>query len=1063
MDANWRFLWAAGAWAVCGLAQAQTVLQEQNFDAAGTGAVIGAVPPAGWAVSTFYSDSTPGDVKVTQGSADWLGWKFLTPGTWTANKKTDATTRRGDFKLGTGGIALIESDGLRADKPYSASLTAPSIEVTAAKNYVLTFDTHYRQGQSPQTADVTITFDKGAALVQRLSADTLNQKVTVSFTAPEGARTAQASWNYRSTSNNWYWALDNAKLQRDDSTPPAPFDPSALPATSARPALTVGPTLQNPGTDHMAVMFETTELKPTVWVRKAGSTGSFTIVNAVNAEGDFNDASIFFGDLKGLDSNTLYEYAVVTGTSAAPKVAGPYQFKTWPRESDQVKSAKFAVVSDTQDGKANRLKNIVQGLIANDCNGSAAQCAQTLAGFVVPGDLVGSGSTRSNWSGHFFTPLSAISAYVPIVPAPGNHEYFGEQASPGTEKNWLKTYRKYFNRMPANGSAKHPLHWYHTDYLGLRIVGSDFNPASAMHNTGGWTSYDNGRGLFRAEYMKEHLDWFTGLMKKTREERKPYMVLLNHHPCLSEKWRQGEVMGVCDFISQMEDYGRSTGAITANLNGHVHFYERGNSMDSRHLWLNVASGAGDLENAKQDDDSDLDVIANTKLTFGYGTLQVGFGNAVPSMEWKRYDLGANGSSMSAVADDSIRVTSTRFAAKPTLPQARMGKIDPATLKLGYALQDGAITIYEAQWQLSKAAGFDGAQPVYDVWGNDTRRENWTYLNNQRVNTQSGADIASLELGRILANPRRTYPNVGATTKRGGVKSAIVAGGNSLLDRFNCAYKWDEDGDSGDVRQGGRQCFARLVLENGEKGSVSDPFRGKAPEILRLGTDERWYWRVRVRDENLNWSDWSDAGSFEIGNPAPEVDPNPKPEDKEQVLIDRQLDAPGAGTPAVGLNVKAVAQCRQVTSHAGTVPAGLLPKDQVAASGLIAFSLLDCDRPGFDAKIQLTLPAPLAKGSKLMKVSTGPDGKPVATEIMTAAFAGNVVTYSVTDGGPLDEDGQRNAAIMDPVVVAAPAEVTPPVTPPSGMQPVPVGHPLMLSLAGLLMAGWAARAQRRRRT
>lgn len=193
MDANWRFLWVAGAWAVCGLAQAQTVLQEQNFDAAGTGAVISAVPPAGWTVSTFYSDGTPGDVKVTQGSADWLGWKFLAPGTWTANKKTDATTRRGDFTLGTGGIALIESDGLRADKPYSASLAAPSIEVTSAKNYVLTFDTHYRQGQSPQTADVTITFDKGAALIQRLSADTLNQKVTVSFTAPEGARTAQAS------------------------------------------------------------------------------------------------------------------------------------------------------------------------------------------------------------------------------------------------------------------------------------------------------------------------------------------------------------------------------------------------------------------------------------------------------------------------------------------------------------------------------------------------------------------------------------------------------------------------------------------------------------------------------------------------------------------------------------------------------------------------------------------------------------------------------------------------------------------------------------------------------
>ncbi|MEG1682160.1 MAG: hypothetical protein RR326_18810, partial [Stenotrophomonas sp.] len=88
--------------------------------------------------------------------------------------------------------------------------------------------------------------------------------------------------------------------------------------------------------------------------------------------GDFSDASIFFADVKTLESNTLYEYAVVTGTSAAPKVAGPYQFKTWPRESDGVKNAKFAGVSDTQDVKDDRLKNIVQGVIKNDCEAAAA-------------------------------------------------------------------------------------------------------------------------------------------------------------------------------------------------------------------------------------------------------------------------------------------------------------------------------------------------------------------------------------------------------------------------------------------------------------------------------------------------------------------------------------------------------------------------------------------------------------------------------------------------------------------------------------------------------------------
>ncbi|QNP47866.1 metallophosphoesterase family protein [Diaphorobacter aerolatus] len=869
MKPNWRLLWAAGALAASGLSQAQTMLLEQNFDASVTSATIGDVPPTGWTLGTFHADGSPGDVSVTQGEATWLGWKFLTPATWAALKKADASTRRGDFKRGTGGIALIESDGLRAAKPYSASLTSPLFAVTGLKNYALTFDSHYRQGQAPQTADVTVTFDKGSPFVHTLSADALNQQVVLKFAAPQGAGSARVSWNYRTTSNNWYWALDNVKLHGDDAELPAPFETSSLPTTSEKPRLTVGPTLQNPGPDHMAVMIETSEPSPTVWLRKAGSSEPFTIVKAVNAEGDFRDANIFFGDLKGLASNTLYDYALVTGTSTAPKLAGPFQFKTWPRETDKVTSARFAVVSDTQDGKLNRFRNIVQGLVANDCEGKPAQCAQTLAGFVVPGDLVNSGSSRTHWAAHFFTPLSAISAYVPLLPAMGNHEYFGEQASEGADKGWARTYRKYFNRLPANGSASHPLHWYHVDYLGLRIVGSDFNPASAMHNTGGWTGYDQGRGLFRADYMKEHLDWFTQLMQSTRSEKKPYVLLLNHHPCLSEKWRQGEVIGACDFIAQLEDYGRSTGAITANVNGHVHFYERGNSMNSRHLWLNVASGAGDLEGAKQEDDSDLDVFANTKLSFGYGTLQVGFGGAVPSLEWKRYDLARDGASMSATADDSIRVTSERFAATPKLAQARLGKIDPATLQLGYVI-DGSPTIYEAQWQLSKAAKFDDVHPVYDVWGNDTRRENWTYLSGVRVNTQDGADLSVLQLGNMLARPKRVYPNVGANTRRAKVMSAIVAGGDSLLDRYHCAYKWDEFGDVGDLRQGGRQCFARLVQPNGEKGSAWDPFNGKPAQTLGLGNDERWYWRVRVRDEHLNWSDWSEAGLSRLAIPNPRL-------------------------------------------------------------------------------------------------------------------------------------------------------------------------------------------------
>ena len=134
MKAKLRLLWAGGLWAIASLGGAQTAaVLTQNFDAQATGDTIGSAPPAGWTVRTYYSDGSAGPVEVSTGSPTWLGWKFLNKSTWNAQKTTNASTKRGDFALGSNGIALIESDGLRAAKTYSASLETPAINVAAGK------------------------------------------------------------------------------------------------------------------------------------------------------------------------------------------------------------------------------------------------------------------------------------------------------------------------------------------------------------------------------------------------------------------------------------------------------------------------------------------------------------------------------------------------------------------------------------------------------------------------------------------------------------------------------------------------------------------------------------------------------------------------------------------------------------------------------------------------------------------------------------------------------------------------------------------------------------------
>lgn len=1051
---KFRLPCAGVLWLLSGLAAAQGVLSE-NFDSNYSGGAIGSNAPSGWSVATFNAAtggtiSAPGTV-----ASNWLGWKFVGASEWATLRGSDSS--RGAFTLASNGIAVAESDGITPSNSarFTTALSSPALSLKAGKTYELEFASHYKQGGNyGESVEVEVKFDSGTSqtLLKRSFADMssgalASKKEVVSFPMPAGATAATLVFSHKNTSNNWYWAIDNVKVS--EVVPPPPFDPSALPESNTAPALTVGPTLQNPGTSHMAVMLDTSESSPTVWVRKKGSASAFTIVEAKRATDAFADNTIAFAELTSLESNTLYEYAVVTGDSRAPKVAGPYQFKTWPAALDGVSQGQFVAISDTQNGLSNRLRNIVSnGMIANHCEGVAANCADRVAGILVSGDLVGSGGTRSQWSNELFGPLSTIAPYVPLIPVPGNHEYTGSPAI-GAQTNWATNYRRYFNKLPGSGSAAYPLHWYHLDYLGLRIVGSDFTPASAMHNTGNWGSatYDYGRALFHEDYMAEQLSWFTKLMSQTRADQKSQVLLLNHHPCLSEKWRQGEVMATCDFISQMESYGKDTGAITASLYGHVHFYERGNSMDSRHLWLNVATASGSLEGAKQADDSDLDVFAFTKLSYGYGALTVGFGD-VPSMQWRRYDLNSDGT-VSAEPVDQITVNTSTFDMNPQLSIRDLGAVDPSSVTLGYGVED-ISKVYESQWQLSKNPSFDTSAPIYDVWGNATRRENWSYINGVRTNTRANADMSQLALGQLVANPARVYPNASSTSTASSVYHSIVAGGNALLDRWRCEYKYDAYGDTGDVRQGGRQCYARLTQETDEKGSAFDPFATTEPQLLAFAHNEKWYWRVRVRDEHLNWSGWSQVGSFQFGEvPTPETNN----------LIDEALPASSTAVSNVHLNVSATARCSSVQRSTAALPASAVPEGWTPLTDVLSFTLGGCDELGFTANIALSALDKLPSKARLMKVREQDGGGYLLEPLEGAVFdtTGKTVSYQVVDGGYLDEDGARDAAIKDPVVVLVPTAADPdPGT--SVIAPVPVNHPMALALLSMLVAsfaGWLA--------
>lgn len=249
----------------------------------------------------------------------------MTPSYWSAQFSNGD---RAKFIQASGKIAVAESDGLRptSDLYFNTVMESPSIAVLGGGSYTLGFLNHFKMG-SPlkESIKVEAIFDDSSVqtLLHENSASHLDQNENLAFSAPAGAKQVSLRFSYLNTDNNWYWGLDDVVLKQTSSEPPKPFDPAKLPNTANAPALTVGPTLQNPGPDHMAVMLETSESAPTIWWRLAGSTGPYTLLAAKNPVGAFADSSIFFADIAGLQSNTLYEYAVSPAPAQRPSWLAP--------------------------------------------------------------------------------------------------------------------------------------------------------------------------------------------------------------------------------------------------------------------------------------------------------------------------------------------------------------------------------------------------------------------------------------------------------------------------------------------------------------------------------------------------------------------------------------------------------------------------------------------------------------------------------------------------------------------------------------------------------------------
>ncbi len=508
---------------------------------------------------------------------------------------------------------------------------------------------------------------------------------------------------------------------------------------AAAQELEIKPYIQDVEPNSAIVMWQTSSGEESIveWGTspKLGKKASGT-AEAIN----FDAVQVHTVKIEGLERFTEYYYRVRTGKIRSDI----FQFKT-PPFSDDGEDFKLVAMSDMQydsnePDKFNEVVNAgVIGYLEKEFGGSLPD---NLAMVLIPGDLVQSGSKFYQWKDHFFNPAEKLFAEVPVYPVPGNHE-----------RNSVY-YFKYFS-LPENGTPAYAEHWWYKDYGNTRVIGLDSNDG-----------YRN---------LGEQYEWLKQLLVETENDDNIDFVFAQlHHPYKSELWIPGEEDFTGKIVKELEQFSTKTGKPSIHFFGHTHGYSRGQSKDHKHLWINVASAGGAIDNWGEFEGRDYDEFTVTQDEYGFVMVSIDGNRTDPKFTIKRISRGNTIDYRENELRDSITVY--RKERKPMTPEAISPtgfdvSITGAVLKAGAFKSAHSGTFHAAShWQVSETDSFE--KPVFDSW---KQCENWYY----KENRQKDDDLTDEKMKRL---------------------------------KPNTSYNW----------------------------------------------------RVRYRDQNLNWSDWSTVKTFKTG-------------------------------------------------------------------------------------------------------------------------------------------------------------------------------------------------------
>ncbi|MCP4894744.1 MAG: metallophosphoesterase, partial [Actinomycetales bacterium] len=191
-----------------------------------------------------------------------------------------------------------------------------------------------------------------------------------------------------------------------------------------------------------------------------------------------------------------------------------------------------------------------------------------------------------------------------------------------------------------------------------------------------------------------------------------------HHPHKTPAWTPGDTAWTGEVVRRLERFSTETGKPSIHFFGHTHAYERGQSRDHHHLWVDVSATEGDLAWWGEYPATDHPEFQKVLMDWGFVLMEVEDGEN-PSFRMRRVSRGNQFDPKDNEIVDDITIRHRNPA--PARPTA----IEPQTGVGGFPADDGVLRGSEfrdpdgdrhlaSHFQLTTTAG-DYASPVRDEW------------------------------------------------------------------------------------------------------------------------------------------------------------------------------------------------------------------------------------------------------------------------------------------------------------------------------------------------------------